>query len=352
MIFGNNNHYKIKVLTNKGIEFIDNLYPGDKLYDYRFNKYLIVEKVIPIEYKYICNVIYSDNRSQLIGLDDMIYIGDNYIMQLNDNLNWVHSNIEMREFEFNELQNLLFPDPYTAGLLLFYGDYENKYISLPSDIVNGNSTFSYKYKVEYATILENNKMFFAHKNNLNERITWKEFFPNYNFYAKTHNWNDPIIPLEYQFASLNDRKQFIRAIFDVGYNSEYFPYVNTILHENEYILKEFQKILYSLAIPSKIYYFPTYHYSSDKYPSDVIHNRKYALEIIHSKDNYPGFYYYINHIKNMINSNENEIIPFNKEYKYHIKEVNIIGSGVIDNVILNEKNATYVTDNYLPRISL
>jgi len=351
MIYGNKYH-EIKVLTSKGIKSTNKLYPYDKLYDYLSDEYLIVKKVIPIKYDLICNVIYDDNRSQLIGYDDFTYIGNGYISQLNEDLNWIRNNIELKEFKFNDSYNPMIPDPYIAGILLVYGDQSNEYISLPSDIVNGNNVFAYKYKVDYANILENNKVYFAYINDLDKRITWEEFFPNYIFYAKTHNKKDPIIPYEYQFASLNDRKQFIRGIFDVAYDKDYFQYNDTIIHEDENVLKEIQKILYSLKIPSRINYTPYYKFPEDKYPSQMKYNRNYTLEIIANKNNYPGFFYYVDYIKNMIYNNQNEIIPINKDYRYKIKEIKPIGPGVLDNIILDKKNAVYVTDSYLPRISL
>ena len=353
MIYGNNNHYKIKILTDKGYKYIHNLYPGDKVHDYKSSNYFTVNKIIPIKYKKICRIEYDDGRSQLIGLNDMIYIGNNQITQLNETLNNIKTDIETHSFEYKELYNILNPDPYIAGALLIYGNYDTKYISLPMYATKVCEELAYKYKIQYADIIENNQYFFSYHNTEN-RITWEEFFPDYKFYAKTLNKDDPIIPYEYQFASVNDRRQFVRGVFDAGYDKEYSKYYNMIIHNDENKLKEFQKILWSLGILSKIEYIPKYRYNEDNiYASDVTFKRYYQLELINSflKD-YPGFYFDYDNIINMIQNHENMIIPIQRYSEYRIKSVKIIGSGVIDNIILDIPNATYITENYLPRISL
>ena len=361
----NNMYYQVNVLTDKGIVKSSQLYPGDKVYSFIVDKKsqyddkiirtkLEVADVKSIYHDEIIKIIYSDGREQIIGNNDKIYIGDTLSIdaykifgQLCTGVLLHDIKIEYPIFEFNIIKNPLNPNPYLAGIILFYEGFFNKpNLSLPTHIRNRleNILAQFNYNTDYFNIKYN-------------KIIWDELFKDYHFYAKTKNPNDPLIPYKYQYASYKDRLKFIKGIFDVGYDIITYPYHNCICSKNEEMLKCLKNILLSMGIPSTIefvdicksYDNPFLHCNDNPY---VLFTNNGNLDFL--KYDYPGYYYDIDYIEKKIKNYEN-IIMSNKQnqHNFSIKEMILIGHGYIDNIIFNNvKNAIYTSENYLPRVSL
>lgn len=270
----------------------------------------------------------------------------------------------------------LYPDPYTAGALLIYGDQTDKYLNLPTGINIVNNILSHKYQLNYGgTVAENGNSYFRYNGDAPDKlITWEEFFSNYTFTGKPQNCqNPPIVPLEYQRASISDRIKFIRGVFDMGYSDEYFKHSCGIAHTSREKLVEVQKMLCSLGIVSEIDYDQTMMCTmvpaklststskldsnggnvdlelSFKVPS-TYKNRDYRLYVLGKYSSYPGFFYGIDSIENMISNDK----KYKKYLRFNlgIKSVESHGKGVMRSLILKEPNVSYTTDNFLPKLSV
>ena len=356
--------YNLNVLTNKGIKQSSELYPGDKVYSYinSSTETLEIADVIPIKYQMLYEILYNDGRKQIVGNDDLMYIGNNksinikYLFRYNTNEIYTNNiHIEPTRIKFSEIKNHLNPDPYLAGILLFYGDYENNFISLPLDITRGIDYIlsNSNYWIDCFDVKSDNRKFLKWKCEYNNKILWKDLFKHYNFYAKTKNSKDPLIPYEYQYTSIKNRIKFIRGIFDVGSNITLMPASNSICNKDIRVLECIQKILWSLGILSSIEYIPSYRVFINQDEYEEYENDQYYVLYVNSSDlGYPGFYYEIDYIAKMIKNNVNTVFNLSKS-SINIKKIKAIGPGWLDNIkFKNIRKAIYTSGNYLPRVSL
>jgi hypothetical protein len=341
----------INILTERGIIPIEKTRAGDYVYEYNTGKRLEVKNIIDLDIDDIYEITFSDHRKSYSYFDDFVYLG-NYTTTLKKfvrNISYVkdfgYENIRYGniiqfpiEYEKSKIKSPLTPDPYIAGVLLIYGNYNSKHINIPNNL-NIPGFLFFKYNLEYGSVFEENNMTFIKNKDASEKnITWEEFFPSYKFYAKSHDNNDPIIPDEYMFGSINDREQFIRGIFDIGsYLNTYKDFVG-ISHSEETMLKEVQKVLWSLGILSTISYNPNYETG----------NRVYHLKIEGQYENYPGLFYDINKIEKSI---ENRF-KYREDFKMNLKDIKWRCMGYITNIVLEKPNMYYITENFLPKISL
>lgn len=347
-----NEYIPIYVQSQKGVVPIDDLVFGDTLYEYGTGNELKVLSIGNSEQDMIYNVEYSDGRSQIYRAKDRVFTG-NKIVEARDIFGKEgFPEISLRPIELfrSPVTRPLYPDPCIAGALIIFGRYDTPYINLPLDRNGVNQLFAHKYNLDYADKLEDNTTFYAYNGaDKSKPITWKEFFPYYDFYVRTRLQSSPLIPVEYTRSSINNREKFIRGVFDIGYNQDMFPDNVGIASNSEQRLEEVQKILWSLGVPSKISYDPNL-------PLD--RGRIYRLDVIGKYDGYPGFFYDINNIRKQIR-NDNVIKRPISDFKMKITRVGhvhsngcLITKGYLRNVVLNKPQALYVTDNFLPRVSL
>lgn len=345
------------VYTQRGLVDIRNLVYGDTLYEYRTGK---PHKVLSIKKSNnrIIKVHYSDGREAIYSIDELLFTGNNIVD--------MYSALEIKEFPKIKLWGFdnskyidkpkLDPDPYTAGIFLTYGDYSMNEINLPLDLWKNFLSDFYTCNIQASSIPKDNMVLFTYLMSVSY-LTWNQFFNNdRNLYNKVDAWvltkkiTSPCIPNEYMFASINDRWKFIRGIFDFGYNKLISRDEISICHWSEERLTWIQRLLWSLGITSNIEY----------NPFKSLESRPYVLTITGDYDCYPGMFYNVDYTRNQL-QNDNSFYAKHNQLDMKIdKIIPIIGNKElieIDttnmcNVILDQPNVLYVSDNYLPRVSI
>lgn len=349
---GLNEYIPIHVYTQRGLVEISDIYPGDYVYEYGTSNMIEVLNIEYISDSHISEVKYNDGRSQIYQNTELFFTGKMITRLYNAFDKGKVAQIHMYPTKFNSrnITTKLFPDPYIAGALIIHGRYDTRYINLPLDRSAADQLFAHKYNLDFADLLEDNTTFYAwNGTDRSQAITWKEFFPNYDFFATSGKIYSPVIPNEYLFSSINDRWKFIRGVFDIGYSQDIFPDSVGIAHWSEDRLKAVQIMLWSLGIASRITYDPD---------MTLARGREYRLDVIGSYDGYPGFFYDVDAIrKNIRNDHElsRQIYPFQLEVKSigpYISNGVTINTGSMRNLLLEKSYALYITDNFLPRPSL
>ena len=349
-----NYYHPINVLTQRGFVELKNVVPGDYVFEYGTSKLLKVIEVPQPSRELIHKVTFNDGREQYLGNCDYLYTGKTIASILSISEDTEFGVIEQYAIDYhNDVYKPLDPDAYLAGALLMYGDYEDEFINIPSYMNGINEVFSNKHSVEYGMEYLNNqnKMYFKYiGDSSNTTITWKKFFNNKNIYPITKDKSLPLIPDEYAHGSLKDRLQFIYGAVDMGYSIKLFPDGTVgIVNKSEDKLKEFQKILWSVGIVSKI----SYDTNIDK-----VYKNNYKLEIYGNYQRYPGFTYLVSNIEHIL-EHDNEIISYIPQFFVSIKQISLMdyngtenAHGYIGNLILEKPKALYITDDFLPRVSV
>lgn len=335
------NNIKIKLQSTKGFIDINKLNIGDKLLEYKTNNLLNIENIHQsLNPEKIFKILLTDGREFFISEKSFISFNSKLVdfMEINDieDLPIIHQ----YQIDYSKLgiQKYSFPDPYICGALLINGDIDDYFINLPLDRNKSIDLLFNKYNLEYEKITKNNKVYFK-KRNANNMISWEEFFNNGRLFPVTKNISDPIIPNQYLFGSINDRWQFIRGAFDTGYDNIMFPTNIALANKSENRLKEFQYILWSIGIISKISYDPNTH--SNK-------GRVYRLDILNSYEEYPGLFYDIDNIRYILNSDN--ILKHHKYFELKIKSIEYVGLSNVTLIETNKHLSTVLTSNYLPYV--
>lgn len=347
-----NEYYPIRVPTQRGLLEMDAIRPGDEVFEFRTSKRIEVIGTSTCNPQDMYKITYSDGRSQVVCDEDRIWDGNKVWTPLELQVAIKHSHhdvisarikLEPIDYLQGKIVNPVFPDPMIAGALIIYGDYDDPYINLPLDREGIDDHFSHRYNLNFGSVIGNNKVYYkfdgAPPDSL---ITWKEFFPKYDFYATSKCFEDPIIPDEYYRASIKDRWHFVQGAFSIGYSKDTFPKSVSVAHINEHRLEELQKMLWSLGIMSKITYDPN---------MISAHGRQYRLDVAGIYTDYPGFFYDAWMIQNVINANIRRNSVLTEPYSFHIKSIEKLGRGWCSNIIL-KTSGIYYTENFTPRISL
>ena len=355
------NQLPVMIQTKRGNIPMENLNIGDSVFSHEYGCEFEILGLRDTEER-VYQVKFNDGRSTIYTGKELDYFDNRPIHQ--NRINYNHRII-----------NPLHPDPYIAGALLIYGDQTDKYLNLPFDVNGVNNLFAHKYQLNYGgTVSENGNKYFRYNGSpVDKLISWEEFFSNYVFTGKPQNsQNPPIVPLEYQRASIHDRLKFIRGVFDMGYNKEYFRNCCGIKHNSKEKLVEVQKILWSLGILSIIDYDTSTSclLKADKISTDITSlnsdggivnvdllfkppasykGRDFSLYVLGEYSKYPGFFYNIDSIEHLIESNNNRRKCL--KFKLEIESVESHGKKSMRNIILARPNVAFVTDNFLPKIS-
>lgn len=329
------------ILTSKGMMLENNIFQGDKVYDYNTNSWIEVKDVIYKPIMRLFKVNYSDRRMQ--------YIADN---EMNKFISCgIGINLHAIDF-YTKIRNKLTPNPYITGALLMYGDYNREYINIPSECFDAINAICTEYHYTYEIDPKNSsRVLFRYNSDFTlEYITWNEFFKQYQFFARNKNIDDPIFPKEYMYGSIEDRIQFIRGAFDAGYNKKDSPDSISLNHWSYERLECFQWILWSLGICSDITTLST----ESAYRLDILSDRIYCPPI--SKINsYPGFFYNNLYIRNMIDV-DNRIIQ--DKLQFHllielIEEVdNPFKNELIPHFIFDQKMIIMADKSFLPKVAI
>ena len=328
-----------KVITTKGIVPITNVHIGDKLYEYGTGDPIEVKDIITTDCKNGVRLTFTDGRSEIYGCCEYVPVG--VLVQAKDivdkHIDGVFYLYEV-EFDRKRITEPLYPDPYVVGAFFMYGDYSDEYLNLPMGRYEANNNISHKYNIDYFPTIGNGKVYFQWKGkNTDHRITWKEFFSKYDFYAKDKCGVQPPIPLDYMFGWKNDRVQFIRGAFDLGYHPELNPDRVAVNHWSKERLEWLQWMVWSMGIPAEIVEYPEYNDGKVKY----------QLNVLGVGDRYPGFFYW--------SYLEQQII---KDYLHprldHIKQFGIAKAELIDEPYVMTtpifaKDTIFLSSQFLPR---
>lgn len=345
---GLNRYVPIAVHTQRGILDTSELTPGDELIEYgsgRRLKVMGIEKVGPTA---VWELTYSDGRMQYFNIIRNIFTGDmiiSLIQALKGNATFFRDvKIYPVELLHKPAKESLNPDPYIAGALIMYGNYNDEFINLPLDRTSADQLFAHKYNLDHAAKLGDNTVYFRYNGTPDDMcIKWSEFFPNHDFFAKSRKMHVPLIPPEYEYGTLDERRRFISGVFDVGYTPEVFPDSLGIISRHEFRLRELQRMLWGMGVNSKIVYDPYIHFN--------FKHHYFKLQVVGDFERSTKFFYDINHIRRMI-MGEKRIIWKAPEFTLKVTDARNYCVGYTYEPILSEPNLLYLDKNYLPRVSM
>lgn len=344
--------YPRKVLTNRGVLDIADVNIGDYLYEWRTGNPLEVKDIWMIPFRNMYEVKYSDGRVEYHTDVEHLYLDEHFLPPHRPCCECMRTkhypiNLYPTIFDKDKILSPLIPDPYVAAALMIYGDQNDPYLNYPLDRTEANNQFSHKYNVDYFPQTGPNKAYFQRKGKTTDhRITWEEFFYRYSFYATTHKEGDSLIPREYLYASYNDRVQFVRGIFDMGYIQKRSPDTVSVFHTEKEKLEVVQQFLWSMGLISEIVY-----------DDSAKTSRVWRLDIKGLFQDYPGFFYHRPYIENMIET-DNRILKRDPLFRVTVVDIRAYEccSEMIHNpiphIVLERNHMVYTSANFLPRISI
>jgi hypothetical protein len=339
------------ILTDRGMILENNIFQGDKVYDYITNSWVEVKDIEYKSFKRLFIVHYNDGRIQYITENEEIRIGDyhKFPYEINKSDLFVNKvNVHAIDF-YTKIRNKLDPNPYIAGALLMHGDYNSEYVNIHYQCIDAINAicneYHYKYDLDPS---DSSKVLFSYNPILTlDYITWNDFFKKYEFFARNKNIDDPAFPKEYMYGSIEDRIQFIRGAFDAGYNKEDSPDNVALNHWDCERIQWLQWILWSLGICSEITTLST----ESKYRLDILTDRIWCPPI--SKVNsYPGFFYDNLYIRNMIDV-DNRIYQDKPQFNLSIDMIEEVKNPFRNELIpkfIFDKNVIAVDKSFLPKV--
>lgn len=343
----------IMVQTHRGNISIDDVIPGDVVYDFFTSEELVVMSLANHGIEDTYRIRYSDGREDFYQSRELIYNGieaitvEDFLRKLKlfymDNpLSEWDKKIDVNPITYNQnvVVNPVFPDPYIAGALLIHGNFDHEWANLPLDRSAANPAMAHKYHLNFANLTRPNTVFFRFNGSPPESIiTWKEFFPKYPTLFSNELF---FIPDEYMRASINDRWQFIRGAFDVGYNRHFFPESCSAAAIYEIRLQELQKMLWSLGIISTVRYDPGL---------PVARGRRYRIDVHEPRVHYPRFFYHVDIMsRHMVQ--DRRIQVNHPLLNLHIKGIKRFNRSASSSLVLDRPRRAWLSGNFLPRISL
>ena len=330
----------IKIQSLRGDLSIFDITYGDMVYNIHGKEV----KVIGDKYykkAEVYRVHYNDGRSSLHLLKDFLHT-DYGRMVLKDLINKsIKPNVTLYQIPYGtRSRDILIPDPYVQGALLSYGDTNKEFINLP---IGRNKVYPHlmnKYQMTYAELpIKDSLAFFRYQgNNSHTAITWREFFYlDDNLFAR-----DGSLPLKIKRATINDRWQFVRGAFDIGYDPSLFNEEQCgICHKSLAPLMRVQSLLWGLGINSTI-------------SEDVKDNQfkwRYRLAILGDATTFPNNFYNIDNRETMI-TNRTSVVKYPMSpFQLKIKKITLDGERQYRELIL-DRPSVYIDIDFLPRISL
>lgn len=331
------------VQTPKGNIKIHDLHIEDEVYDIYGKRQII--KAIGSEKKRqkIYEITYSDGRKTHFLEDDFIYIGKNMYATpkrlIDDHRKYVEESgfnemkigdIESHEVNYEDgIRTPLIPDPYITGALLIYGDYKYDFINLPLDQSQALYFLQIMYQLDA----------------MNPTIIWNDLFRYYKLQAISKDSKDRIFPIEYLKASINDRWQLIRGVFDTGYEKTWTPDQISLMHKDRERLQAVQEILWSMGIYSVVFRNPD---------PQIPRSNEWRLDVSYQYEQYARFFYNIGLMEHQLSKEKDHpVCHFDSDpFKLSIIKIEIVGTGFTNDLILENGNILFLTDNFLPRISI
>jgi len=341
--FGDRIHSIIQ--TDRGNIHIDDINIGDIVYDYTSGAEHEVRAVVDSRVEDIYQIIYTDDRCSYHRESELIYVGGSTItcihglmLDFKENPNFENNpqagNIIQYPIKYPNVKTPLNPDPYLAGALLIHGDLNYKHINLPYGRSQANNYINNKYQTYHGHTINGYLEYFIRKGDPdNNKIEWEELFPKYSLLT---------ISDEYIRASINDRWQFIRGAFDIGYLKELSPDKVSIFSRDKNRLIDFQKILWSVGVISTI----NKYINEDQKNDHII----YMLEVHCDIDLYPSFFYHQPYKEYFLQKNKN-VVKKPSYMKVRIENIIRSGRGYSKKIILDNIGTKILTDNFLPKVS-
>lgn len=361
-----------RVHTHRGLIFEKDLLPGDKVFEYGTGKSINVLEVKKIDPAMLYNIDFNDGRNLIVREDDFVFDGANIVP--------FHKLMTYNDFPlyslypFNPKETVIESfnlDPYTAGRFLTFGKYDYDNINLPLHLYTKiPDSIEFKYHIESDLSSDKDGVVFFKYEGHEEYIKWKDFLNLRNSedikktFVLSKRVDADVFPPCYINGSIKCREKMVAGIFDFGYDKQNFPYNIMIGHDIVGRLKAVQSLLWSLGITSNIRDMGT-NFSEHIKGS---YKTQYVLEVTGVLSNHPGLFYNIDYIKHHLHIGDKGSIHQNNTFRMKIKSVrNITDVKSIPStvrftrvlyeqesyrILLDKPKSMYVTENYLPKISL
>lgn len=311
---------------------------GDIVYDiYGSPVRVIGDKYYPKTMLY--RLHYTDGRSSLHSLDEMIYTRKGKFPIKGLIQNFIPLEVDFFPIKYKHIigRNLE-PDAYVSGMFLTYGNSDDPHINLPIRLNRSNFYLSDKYQMDYGMKMKGNLAFFSYMYS-DEIITWKDFFFDK---LKEDTLKYHHIPIYIRRSSINDRWQYIRGAFDIGYQLDIFLESECgIGHTERSRLEEVQLLLWSLGINSTI----------EKVNWLNKNHFKFRLLINEDSSTFGRFFYNTKLIERMLVNRYSRIKYPPPVNPVRLSHISVEGEFPHRELIL-EKPSVYIQTNFLPRVSL
>lgn len=332
-MYNYNNFRNTKVYTQRGLIPINEVVPTDYVYEFNTGKLLQVQSIHKHMTEKLYEVKFYDGRTQIIDRGDFIYNPHHFSQHIGFESNFISRPvIPCKAFNLVEINSEHDIDPYMIGMLSIYGDRTKEYVNIKSKFTDVKTNWHYRDDITYGTTEDGvTYLLFSGK-----QKTWNEYAPCMKSVSHTLYG---YIPEEYFFDTIAHRWQLVRGIFDTGYDIDLFTDTIGIKHDDINALFEVKELLLSLGVISII--------SDDK--------GKYRLDVMDTNQANPNFFYCHDYITHVINIAAESIMPLTINNKIiDIREVKhgcLHPRAIVTDIITCVKNAVYVGENFLPRIS-
>ena len=314
----------MKIITEEGNIPLMNLKEGMKVYEY-YNCHLHEIKGFKEGVEKIVEVTFNDGR--------ICYYTESEFETLKNAFSYKHD--IMFYGEKYDLVSLN-PDPYVAGAFLFWGDTTDEYLNLPFHSTTLENQLYTKYNLEYANLInKTGKVYFKRKGDSpDNKLKWEDVFPSYMDHIRDMK-DDAVLPLAYERCWIAERFKLIRGILHNGTRGDMNVPTNIQLSVGE-LDHNGGSVSISLDI---------------KEEKDVVLDPYYRLYLLGKNSMYPGLFYNIETMENMIDNYFREGEKKYIRFRFEIVKVNILPEEFNRIPILEKEKVCYLTDDFLPKFS-
>ena len=232
------------MITERGNIPILDIKAGDRIYEYYNCRIHTIEAVDEIEEE-LYRVDFSDGR--VCWYDTA---------ELDELLKTFH--FTQKEVYYGEKfdLNILDPDPYLAGPMLLFGDFNDEEVAIPASIASIQPGF-YDSNVKLANVHLRSHLSSDGKNYHYSRmddpndtnLKWADLFKKYPSFNRDEG---NIFPIEYERAWIKDRIRMIQGIFEFATNVKKYKDSITIEFNDKDRLEYLQNLLLGLGVKSVI----------------------------------------------------------------------------------------------------
>lgn len=346
-----------RVITPDGDVPITSIRPGDYVYNYLSGEVIEVKKIVRLTGAFY-SVFYSDGRIIQCLDYELILDGTGFT-----NVKFLKNKIEsgcntdelpVRRYDFEKCRENLF-NPALIGALYVYGDWSKDYANLPITPMRAQELYgySYIYDVKRSRKLspEDSYIEFVKptEENILRPLLWKnkikftDLFHTDYFYEICSK-EERTIPKKYMYSNVKTRNDFLSGIFDVRkhYISDSGEIV--LFCNNMTVVKEIQKMLWSLGIIS---------ISSYSQKRSKVFGYDYEIVIKKRDEKVPDFIYNTDDISNIITERTKKEYEFVLNFEMiptMIRRTPHYTSSY--NLVFDKPNVPFLTGNFMPKVSL